>query len=335
MKPTRPNAAERIDIHAVITDQIVTAIEEGAGEFRMPWHRQSGSLMRPVNITSGKAYQGINILALWVAAESRGYSAPVWGTFKQWLDKGYPVRKGEKSVLGVFYKDLRFEDTDESTGETSERKVGMARAFPLFNCAQVEGFVAPETSFTPTQFDPHPRVEALITASQAAIGYGGDRAFYHSKEDRIQIPELGRFTGTETMSPAEAFDATRLHELTHWTGAKHRLDRDFGKRFGDKVYAFEELVAELGAAYLCADLGVTPIARPDHAQYLAGWLAVLKEDKKAIFTAAGQAQLAASYLLKFAPPDPDDAPDEDAQPMRPDMSTASDSEATDDGPHPA
>lgn len=125
MKPTRPNGSERVDIHALITDQIVAAIEAGAGEFKMPWHRSKGSLLRPVNIATGNGYQGINILALWVAAETRGYSAPVWGTFKQWLDKGYPVRKGEKSVTGVFYKDLRLEETNDATGETSERKVGM------------------------------------------------------------------------------------------------------------------------------------------------------------------------------------------------------------------
>lgn len=312
MKPTRPNAPERVDIHTVITNQIVAAIEAGAGEFKMPWHRSKGSLMRPVNIATGKAYHGINILNLWIAAETRQYSAPVWGTFKQWLDAGHPVRKGEKSVLGVFYKDLRVEETDGATGETSERKIGMARAFPLFNCAQVEGYAVADDTFTPSQFDPHARVEALISASGAEVVYGGDRAFYAPGPDRVQIPEQERFSGTDTMSAAEAFDATRLHELTHWSGAKHRLDRDFGKRFGDKAYAFEELVAELGAAYLCAELGVTPIARPDHAQYLASWLGVMKEDKKAIFTAASQAQQAASYLMSFAAPTLDDDPSPDA-----------------------
>lgn len=308
MQSTRPNGhaatQQRVDIHAVITNQIVAAIEAGAGDFKMPWHRSKGALMRPTNIASKKPYQGINIIALWCAAEARGYEAPIWGTFKQWLDAGYPVRKGEKSVTGVFYKDLQFTEQNADTGESVERKLGMARAFPLFNCAQVEGFAAADTAFTPAVFDPHPRVEALLTALNATIAYGGERAFYHSSDDRIQIPEPARFTGTETMSAAEAFDATRLHELIHWSGAKPRLDRIFGKRFGDQAYAFEELVAELGAAYLCAELGVTPVARADHAQYLAGWLSVLKSDAKAIFTAAGQAQRAASFLMGFAPPEP-------------------------------
>lgn len=285
----------------------------------MPWHRSGGSLFCPVNIATGKAYQGINILTLWVAAESRGYTAPVWGTFKQWLDAGHPVRKGEKSVTGVFYKDLNITEESADTGETSERKVGMARAFPLFNCAQVEGYCAPDDAFTPVPFDASARVEALIAASGATIAYGGERAFYNIITDSIQIPEKGLFLGTETMTAAEAFDATRAHELVHWTGAKHRLDREFGKRFADRAYAFEELIAELGAAYLCAQLGVTPIARPDHAQYLAQWLAVMKEDKRAIFTAAGQAQRASSYLMAFLPDEP--TPDDDPAPSRPHLSS--------------
>lgn len=323
MKTTRPNGQARVDIHAIITNQIIAAIEAGAGEFKMPWHRSQGSLMRPVNIATGNAYQGINILSLWVAAEARGYSAPIWGTFKQWLDAGYPVRKGEKSVMGVVYKDWNVTEENAETGESVEKKVGMARAFPLFNCAQVEGYAPPDTAFTPSVFDPHPRVECLLTASGAEIAYGGERAFYDHLADRVQIPEQGRFVGTESMSAAEAYDATRLHELVHWSGAKPRLDRAFGQRFADKAYAFEELVAELGAAYLCAELGVTPIARADHAQYLAHWLSVLREDKKAIFLAAGQAQRAASYLMAFVPSSPEpEGPDpergeDDPSPSRP------------------
>ena len=329
MKPTRPNGHERVDIHALITDQIVTAIEAGAGTFKMPWHREHGALHFPRNISTGKPYQGINILTLWVVGERRNYSAPIWGTFKQWLDAGYPVRKGEKSVTGVFYKDLTFSEENAETGETVDKKVGMARAFPLFNCAQVEGYTAPTAeAFTPAAFETHARVDALIAASGADIVYGGDRAFYAPGPDRIAIPEKERFTGTETMSAAEAFEATRLHEMVHWSGAETRLDRGFGARFGDKSYAFEELIAELGAAYLCAQLGVTPIARPDHAQYLAGWLAVMKEDKKAIFTAAGQAQRAATYLMAFAPP----APEPELDPVRPESMPMDSSPGDDPAP---
>lgn len=304
---------EKLDIHEHITNEIVAAIEAGAGTFKMPWHRSRGSLMSPVNVASGKHYQGINILALWVAAEARGYSAPVWGTYKQWQDKGAQVRKGERSSVIVFYKELDITRTDEQTGEATEDKLLFARASRVFNAAQVEGFELPETEYTPTNFDASAAVEALLAASGADVRYGGDRAFYDPTADYMQIPESGRFVGTETMSAAEAYDATRLHEWVHWSGGKNRLARDFGKRFGDSTYAFEELITELGAAYLCVHLGVTPVARPDHAQYLAHWLAVMKADKRAIFAAAAQADKAARYLLAFrdhapVPPRPPNVP---------------------------
>lgn len=296
---------DRLDLHQTITDNIVAAIEAGAGEFRMPWHRAAGSLMRPVNIATGARYQGVNVVTLWIAAESQGYTAPVWGTFKQWLDKGHPVRKGEKAALGVIYKDLPKTEVDEQTGEETSRHIGMARAFWLFNAAQVDGYAPPvEDALVPASIDPIDAADALIAASGARITETGDRAFYRPSTDEIYLPERQRFTGSETMSPSEAFYATGLHELTHWSGAKHRLDRDLSGRFGDDAYAMEELIAELGSAYLCADLGVTPIARPDHAAYLNTWLKVLKADKRAIFTAASQAQRAASFLSGFAAPTP-------------------------------
>ena len=306
------------------------AIEAGAGTFTMPWHRAHGALHFPRNVATGKTYQGIDILALWVAAERRGYTSPIRGTFKQWLDAGYPVRNGEKSVTGVFYNDLAFTEENADTGESVDRKIGMVRAFPLFNCAQVEGFAASEEeTFTPASFDTHARVDALITSSGIDIVYGGDRAFDAPGPDRVTVSDKERFTGSGTMTAAEAFEATRLHEMVHGSGGEKRLSRVFCKRFGDKADAFEELIAELGAAYLCAQLGVTPIARPDHAQYLGGWLAAMKEDKKAIFTAAGQAQRAATFLMGFAPSGPNDGLD----PSRP-MDTPAD-HAPPDGAEPS
>lgn len=310
-------STERFDIHTHITDQIVAAIEAGAGEFKMPWHRDKGSLLHPMNIASGKGYQGINILSLWVAAEARGFATPIWGTYKQWQAKGAQVRKGERGSAVVFYKELDAPRTEEESGEEAEGKRLFARASWVFNASQVDGFETADATFTPNIFDPSAAVEALLAASGADIRYGGDRAYYNPGADFVQIPEQGRFHGTETMSASEAYDATRLHEIVHWSGAKPRLDRDFGKRFGDHAYAFEELVAELGSAYLCAQLGVTPIARADHAQYLAHWLNVMKEDRKAIFTAASQADKAARYLLGFHTPAPDPSP-----PTRPAKSIA-------------
>lgn len=310
---------ERRDIHQEITDQIIAAIEAGAHEFCLPWHRAKGSLAHPINVASGKRYQGVNVLSLWVAADAKGYPAGLWGTYRQWQAKGAQVRKGEKASLVVFYKELEIEREDDATGETTSGRVLMARASPVFNVAQVDGYALPDADApSPSSFDANETAEVLMRSSGATIVEGGDRAFYRPLDDTVHLPDRGRFTGTETMSAQEAFYATGLHELTHWTGAKHRLDRAFGNRFGSRAYAFEELVAELGASYLCAELGVTTNLRPDHAAYIAHWLDIMREDKKAIFTAASAAQKAADYLMAFAPP----APEPDLEPERPVAGTA-------------
>ncbi|MGE0371635.1 MAG: ArdC family protein, partial [Gammaproteobacteria bacterium] len=235
---------ERRDIHQQITDQIITAIEAGAGEFCLPWHRPKGSLTRPTNIASGNAYQGVNVLTLWVAAEAKGFPAGLWGTYRQWQAKGAQVRKGEKASLVVFYKELDVQREDAATGETTDSRVLLARASPVFNVAQVDGYALPDAAPPPpSSFDVVARAEALMRNSGALIYEGGDRAFYRPVDDSVHLPDRGRFTGTDTMSAQEAFYATSFHELTHWTGAKHRLDRAFGNRFGSRAYAFEELVA--------------------------------------------------------------------------------------------
>ena len=306
-------SASRIDVHQTITDQIVSAIEAGTPTFTMPWHRSHGSLARPVNVLTGKHYQGINILNLWIAAEMRGYAAPIWGTYKQWQEKGAQVRKGEKASLIVFYKELEYaRDAEGHDGnEAGVDRVLFARPSWVFNASQVEGFVLPEPdTFTPSMIDPLETAERLAQASGADIREGGDKAFYHVAGDYVVMPDRQRFSGSETMTAQEAYYATKLHELGHWTGAKHRLDRDLAARFGSDHYAMEELIAELTASYLCADLGITTELRPDHAAYIATWLKVLKDDKKAIFTAAGAAQKAAAYLHKFVEdPEPNPPPD--------------------------
>jgi antirestriction protein ArdC len=292
-------ANERFDVHQAITDRIVAAIET-AGEFRLPWIRNTGgSFARPVNIASGKAYNGVNIVSLWVSALAADYPSNLWGTYRQWQERGCQVRKGEKSSLVVFYKQLSFETTDADSGEAETEERFLARASPVFNAAQVEGFAPGATGSLPeaSAFAPLERAEAFARATGATIEEGGDRARYIPSLDRIHMPERRRFTGTDTTTPAEGFYSTLCHELVHWSGARHRLDRDLSGRFGKEAYAVEELVAELGAAFLCSDLAITPEPRPDHAQYIASWLKVLKGDKKAIFTAASKASQAASWLM--------------------------------------
>lgn len=306
--------APQFDIHQTITDQIVTAIEAGVADWEMPWHRAGGALHRPKNVLTNNAYQGVNVLSLWMAAERQQFSAPLWGTYKQWQEKGAQVRKGERGSPIVFYKDLDITRTDEATGEASADKVMFARASWVFNVNQVDGFELPELA-PPTEdrVEHLEHVETLIRATGADIREGGDRAYYRPSEDYCAVPDRARFMGTDTSTPTDAWYATKLHELVHWTGPKHRLDRDLVNRFGSEAYAMEELVAELGSAFLCADLGIATAPRPDHASYIAHWLKVLKDDKKAVFTAASQADKAARYLLSFGEltppvrPAPDDA----------------------------
>jgi len=262
----------------------------------MPWHRSGKGLNRPVNIDTRAHYRGVNILNLWVSGEARGYTEGVWGTYRQWQNRGCQVRKGEKGSLVVFYKELAFEDQDADTGMTSTETRLMARASTVFNAQQVDGYepeplAVPENPVTPIE-----QAEVFVSATKANIRHGGSRAYYNRGTDHIQMPERERFLGSDTSTPTEAYYGTLLHELTHWTGHKSRCEREFGKRFGDGAYAMEELVAELGAAFLCADIGISAQPRPDHAAYVDHWLKVLKADKKAIFTAASQASKAADFL---------------------------------------
>lgn len=292
--------APRRDIHAEITDQLIAAIEADPGKPSMPWRRASGPLFMPVNALTRNAYNGINVVSLWVAAECLGYSAPVWATYRQWTELGAQVRKGEKSSLVVFYKEYESEPDPDKADDDGKRRV--ARASHVFNASQVDGYAPPDA---PQPLGPIERLEAVdrfIVATGARIEHGGDRAFYRPSTDHIQMPEEGLFCGTDTMTRSEGYYATVTHELTHWSGAKQRLARDMGKRFGDSAYAAEELVAEIASAFLCAELGITQDTRADHAQYVAQWLQLMKEDSRAVFAAAAKASEAVAYLKRLQPP---------------------------------
>lgn len=292
------STSSRFDVYEAITNQIVSAIEAGAGQVQLPWHRKGSAIYRPVNVASKNAYRGVNTVALWAAADAQGFADGVWGTYRQWQDSGAQVRKGEKSSLVIFYKDYTQGEASASDEETERRFV--ARASRVFNVAQVEGYISPEADATDDRIDPSQAAEAFIAATGANISIGGDRAFYRPAADIIAMPDRHRFIGTETSTATEGWYSTLLHELTHWTGASHRMDRTFGKRFGDDAYAMEEMVAELGAAFLCGDLGITAEPRPDHAAYIDNWLRILKSDRKAIFTAASAASKAAEFLASLS-----------------------------------
>jgi antirestriction protein ArdC len=291
---THQSSSKRRDIHAEITAKLIASIEQGAGKLQMPWRRSSGHLFMPINARTEKPYNGINIVSLWVAAEVQGFAAPLWATYRQWQEIGAQVRKGEVSSLVVFYKEYEADPDPQNESDDGKRRV--ARASFVFNAAQVDGYTAPGA---PQPLGPIERIAAadrFVSATGAQIQHGGERAFYRPLTDHIQMPEEGLFCDTQTMSRTEGYYATLLHELTHWTGAKHRLAREFGKRFGSRAYCAEELVAEIASAFLSAELGVTQDTRADHAQYLAQWLELMKEDSRAIFTAAARASEAVAYL---------------------------------------
>lgn len=288
----------RPSVYQTITQKIAAAIEAGAGEFVMPWHRLGPGLARPTNAATVKPYRGVNAVALWAEALTSGYGAGWWATFQQWKQLGAQVRRGEHGATIVVCK--RAEATAEDEEEGPGRRL-LVRAFRVFNADQVDGWEGP-TLPARDEVAVLGQVDAFVARTCAWIIHGGDIAYYDPRSDEIRMPERSRFIGSPTSSPTHAYYSTLLHELTHWSGASHRLDREFGKRFGDEAYAMEELVAELGAAFLCAELQVTNEPRPDHAAYLASWLKVLNRDPRAIFTAAGRAQDAAEYLATLEEP---------------------------------
>jgi antirestriction protein ArdC len=284
----------RRNLHAEITNQLIAAIEANPGEPCMPWRQAGMNPLRPINALTGKRYNGINVLSLWSAAQLNRFELPFWGTYKQWAEKGAQVRKGEKSSLVVFYKDYDVEpDTDDEKDDGRRR---VARASYVFNADQVDGFERPEAPASLGPIERMTRADAFTASTGADIRLGGARAYYRPDTDHIQMPDEGLFTGTGTMTRSESYYGVLVHELVHWTGAKHRLARDMSGRFKTASYAAEELVAEIGAAFLCSDLGITQDVRPDHAQYLAHWLQLLKEDDHAIFAAAARASEAVTYL---------------------------------------
>jgi antirestriction protein ArdC len=292
----------RLDIYETITNQIIAAIETGSGKMQMPWHRSGASIIRPVNVASRNAYRGINTVALWAAADACGFPHGLWGTYRQWQDRGAHVRKGEKSSLIIFYKQFDADDQAEQSGsaQSNQDHRFIARASHVFNVAQVDGYVANEPDMSSDRIDPSLAAESFIESTGANISVGGERAYYNIQSDSITMPDRCRFVATKTSTATEGWYSTLLHELVHYSGAAHRLNRTFGERFGDDAYAMEEMTAELGAAFLCGDLGITAEPRPDHAAYVDHWLRIIKGDRKAIFTAASAANKAAEYLAGFS-----------------------------------
>jgi antirestriction protein ArdC len=281
------------NLYSRITDRIIAVLEQGVRPWVQPWSSKhaAGPLSRPLR-HNGTPYTGINVLSLWCTAVERGYVAPIWMTFRQALELGANVRKGETGTLVVYASSFKV-DGNDTDDENTERVVHYLKGYTVFNVEQIEGLPAQYTTQIHTQPNQSARIaraEAFAAQSHATFRHGGNRAFYDPQADAIQMPPFDAFRD------AEGYYATLLHELTHWTGHSTRLARDLGKRFGTEAYAAEELIAELGAAFLCADLGITLEPREDHASYIAIWLKVLRDDQRAIFTAASYAERATEFL---------------------------------------
>ena len=292
-------STSRADLYTRVTDRVIADLEQGVRPWLKPWNagNTTGRITLPLR-HNGTPYRGINILLLWGEAMAQGYSSPLWMTFKQALSLDAHVRKGEHGSM-VVYAD-RFTKTErDDAGNDVERAIPFLKAYTVFNVAQIEGlpshyYAQPEATGEKLQLIE--AAEAFFAATGAVIRHGGNMAYYAPDPDVIQLPV------PEAFRDAESYAATKAHELTHWTRHESRLNRNLGgKRFGDPGYAREELVAELGAAFLCADLGITPEPREDHASYLAHWIGVLKEDKRAIFQAAAHAQKAVDLLHGLQP----------------------------------
>jgi antirestriction protein ArdC len=288
----------RPDVYARITNEIVSAIEDGAGEWRMPWNHDGNGIARPRNVSSDKGYRGINILALWVAARLTGYASGIWGTYRQWSELECQVRKGEKATTVVFWKQRRQDDRgDEETDdgnvpddtEREDRPRFFARGYCVFNASQVDGYAPPELERLP-ESDRIARADAFFAALNIPVITGGDQAVYRRDLDTIFMPPFACFID------APSYYSCLGHESCHAVGAKHRLDRDLTGRFGSAGYAMEEVVAELTSSFVMADLAIAHRPRAEHAAYIDSWLKVLKDQPRAIFAAASKAQAAADWM---------------------------------------
>lgn len=298
----------RTDLYSRVTDQIIAELENGVRPWLRPWNTEhaAGRITRPLR-AGGEPYNGINVLMLWASAVSQNFAAPIWMTFQQAKELKANVRKGSKGSLVVYANRMTKTETGDD-GQESERGIHFMKGYTVFNVEQIDGLPPHFYATAAPQLDPVQRIEAadqFFANTRADIRHGGNQAYYAGEADYVQMPPFVAFRD------AESYASTLAHEMTHWTKHPTRLDRGFGRRkFGDEGYAREELVAEIGAAYLCADLGITPEPRDDHAAYLSHWLKVLNDDKRAIFQAAAHAQRAVDFLHGLQPGGTDSQPHE-------------------------
>lgn len=288
---------EHADIYERITNQIVAALEN-CKPWQRPWHSPEMLNVIPKNAKTDLRYRGVNVVALWATAQERAYLNGLWATFRQWQELGAQVRKGEKSCPVVFWGTIEKKKNNESKGtaDAGDKTDGadtalFAKTYHVFNISQVDGYEEPKQE--PLAADRLENADLFFSRLGVTIREAS-KAFYQLSDDTVYMPPYSTFF------KREGYYATLAHEVTHWTGHESRLNRDLNNRFGDSAYAMEELVAELGAAFLCAELEVSNEPREDHAAYIQSWLKALKQDKRGIFTAASKAQAASDWLVNVS-----------------------------------
>ncbi len=286
----------RQDVYSRVTDKIVADLERGVRPWVKPWNAGNveGKITKPLR-SNAVPYRGINVLLLWAEAVDKGYHSPFWITFRQAHEWNAHIRRGEKAALVVFASSAQRIEKNQQTGEDEEKAIPFLKGYSVFNAEQIEGLpqifqTRPEPKFgTPVERIAH--AEMFFRHTGATIRERGGQAYYSQEGDYIQVPPI------EAFADVAAFYSTLAHETVHWTKHPSRLAREFGRKvWGDEGYAAEELVAELGSAFLAADLEIHPNPPEENASYIDNWLKAMKGDKRAVFTAASHAQRAADYL---------------------------------------
>lgn len=298
---SRKENGSRTDIYARITERIVEELEKGVRPWVQPWRAShvKGRITRPLR-HNGEPYTGMNVLLLWSEAMARGYAAPIWMTFRQAGELGAHVRKGETSSTVIFASRFTKTETD-AQGSEVDRNIPFLKAYGVFNVEQIDGLPDHYHHRPQPVEDPIERIEhadRFFTNTGSVVRHGGSQAFYSPSSGHIQMPPF------ETFRDAASYAAVLGHEHVHWTADPRRVGRDLSRYSKDRSErAREELVAEIGSALLCADLGIVPELepRPDHASYVQSWLRVLHGDKRAIFQAAAHAQRAVAFLHQVQP----------------------------------
>ncbi len=295
------SAAKRIhrDIHQEVTNTIIEQLEKGTVPWLKPWDDESNvSFDIPKNNSTGKCYRGINIVLLWASAYKNNFASPEWASYKQWQSQDQAVRKGEKGTMIVYYDTFQKED---EKGEI--QKIPFLKQSVVFNKTQLVDYKPEEKDIVPKKAlaERIDDIENFVFNTRAIVEQPYPKACYNRATDKISMPDRSAFIDTNNCSATEGYYATLLHELTHWTGHPTRLNRTFGKRFGDRNYAVEELVAELGAAFSTTQFGISRPQKENHASYIAHWLDVLRENKYAVLAAASEASKATEYLHTLQP----------------------------------